>query len=219
MMFQDRTDAGKKLAVSLDRYRGAGVVVYALPRGGVVVGAEVANRLNAPLELIIARKIGHPLSREYAIGAVTEFGEPVWNKAEIKSMSKAWQEGQVQQARDESKRRRLSYVGGQPSIPVRGKTAIVVDDGIATGLTMTAAIADLRKRQPKEIIVAVPVAPKDTAEELAGLSDRIVILNIPDGTFWAIGNYYLDFGQVEDEEVHRLMEQFVPNGKKRSTKK
>ncbi len=220
MMFQDRTEAGKKLAASLDSYRNTEAVVYALPRGGVVVGAEVAKYLKAPLDLIIARKIGHPLSPEYAIGAVTETGEPVWNKAELSSTSKQWQENQVQQARDEAKRRRLSYVGSRPDIPIKNKTAIVVDDGIATGLTMIAAIADLRKRQPKEIIVAVPVAPKDTAEKLEGLTERTIVLHIPDYTFWAIGNYYLNFGQIEDEEVKSLMEQFASfASKNRSPKK
>ncbi len=219
MMFQDRIEAGRKLAASLDKYRGTEAVVYALPRGGVVVGAEVAKYLKAPLDLIIARKIGHPLSPEYAIGAVTETGEPVWNKAETRSSSKQWQEDQVRRARDESKRRRLDYIGARPDISVKGKTAIVVDDGIATGLTMIAAIADLRRRQPKEIIVAVPVAPKDTAEKLEGLSERTIVLHIPDDTFWAIGNYYHNFGQVEDEEVKNLMEQFGPSGKKMDTKK
>ncbi len=219
MIFQDRTGAGKKLAASLEGYQGTDVVVYALPRGGVVIGAEVADYLKAPLELIIARKIGHPLSPEYAIGAVTETGEPIWNKAEIGSTSRQWQERQVRRARDESKRRRLSYVGSRPSIPVKGKTAIVVDDGLATGLTMIAAIADLRRRQPKEIIVAVPVAPKDTAKKLEELSEHTIVLHIPDGTFWAIGNYYLDFSQVEDEEVKRLMEQFGSSGKNGGAKK
>lgn len=208
MIFQDRTEAGKKLAVSLEAYRDTDIVVYALPRGGVVVGAEVAKYLNVPLDLITARKIGHPLSPEYAIGAVTEIGEPIWNEAELGSTTKQWRESQIQQARNEAKRRRLSYLGGRPNIPVKDKTAIIVDDGIATGLTMVAAIADLRKRRPKEIVVAVPVAPKDTVEKLKSLTERTVVLHIPDGTFWAIGNYYLNFGQTEDEEVKNLMAQF-----------
>ena len=159
--------------------------------------------------MIIARKIGHPLSPEYAIGAVTETGEPIWNEAELSSTTKQWRESQIQQARGEAKRRRLSYLGSQPNIPAKDKTAIVVDDGIATGLTMIAAIADLRKRRPKEVVVAVPVAPKDTVEKLKNLTERTVVLHIPDGTFWAIGNYYLNFGQVEDEEVKGLTERFT----------
>jgi len=209
MIFQDRTEAGKKLAVSLEGYRDTDAVVYALPRGGVAVGIEVATHLNVPLDLIIARKIGHPLSPEYAIGAVTETGEPIWNEAELSSTTKQWRESQIQQARGEAKRRRLSYLGSQPNIPAKDKTAIVVDDGIATGLTMIAAIADLRKRRPKEVVVAVPVAPKDTVEKLKNLTERTVVLHIPDGTFWAIGNYYLNFGQVEDEEVKGLTERFT----------
>jgi predicted phosphoribosyltransferase len=208
MLFENRAEAGKELAAKLTKYQNQ-AVVYALPRGGVVVGAEIAKKLSVPLDLIIARKIGHPYNSEYAIGAVTETGDPIWNEEELKSISGQWQKSQIELARTEAKRRRIKYLGDKPAFSVKNKTAIIVDDGIATGLTMIAAIAELRKRQPKKVIVAVPVAPKDTTEKIANLCDEVVVLHNPSSGFWAIGNYYQDFNQVEDQEVKALMDKIT----------
>ncbi len=210
MVFKNRTDAGLQLARTLTAYRGMDVVVYALPRGGVVLGAEVARYLNAPLALIIPRKIGHPLSPEYAIGAVTETGEPVWNPAELKFTNEPWRQRQVELARREAKRRRVRYQGDQPVPDGAGITAILVDDGIATGLTVIAAVRDLRKLRPAQIVVAVPVAPEDVPREIIESADDIVVLELPAKFLGAIGAYYRNFDQVSDEEVRQLMNAYRP---------
>ncbi len=134
-----------------------------MPRGGVVLGVEIARLLEMPLDLIISRKIGHPNNLEYAIGAVTENGTPVYNSREVARVDPEWLEARVRREREEAKRRRERYLGGREVLSVRGKTAILVDDGIATGLTMLAAIHEVKRRKPARIVVAVPVAPEDTA--------------------------------------------------------
>ncbi len=208
MVFKNRIEAGRKLAKALERYRGGDVVVYALPRGGVVLGAEVARYLGAPLDLIIPRKIGHPLSPEYAIGAVTETGQPIWNKSELGFTDLKWREDQVKAARQEARRRRVKYSAGLTVPEVEGKTAVIVDDGIATGLTMVAAIRDLLKRGPKSVVVAVAVAPESIQHDIADYADEYVVLNVLPGYFGAIGAYYEDFPQVDDEEVRGLMDAY-----------
>lgn len=207
MMFRDREAAGQQLAGSLAKYRGKDVVVYALPRGGVVLGAEVAKDLHAPLDLLIARKVGHPLSSEYAIGAVTEMGEPVWNKWEASEQSASWREEQVRLAKREAYRRRIKYQGDQPTTEVKGKVAIVVDDGVATGLTLIAALKDLTKRHPKKIVVAVPVATAELSPEILDCTDELVVLYVP-SHLGSIGAYYENFDQVSDEEVRQLMDAY-----------
>ncbi len=206
MQFQDRNEAGQKLGELLQKkYGGKDVVIYALPRGGVVLGAEIARMLRAPLDLVIPRKIGHPMSPEYAIAAVTEHGEIVANEEEISSVDKKWLGHAVQKEIKEAKRRRELYCGGRAPISPKGKTAIIVDDGIATGLTMRAAIADIKKQNPAKIIVVVPVAPKDTAEEIRKEVDDFVALDIPEVYAGAVGAYYTNFDQVSDEEVKKLL--------------
>lgn len=208
-MFYDRVDAGQKLARTLKRFEGSDVVVYALPRGGAVVGAELARELKAPLELITARKIGHPSWEEYAIGAVTEKGEPVWNETERMGLSSAQQKLLVDRKRAKARRLRLNYIGDRPMISPKGKTAILVDDGIATGLTMTAAAKQLRAGRAKEIIIAVPVAPQDAASELEEYADKIIALNhVPSQEFGAVGAFYQNFEQTEDSEVQEIMAEF-----------
>lgn len=208
-MFRDRLDAGQQLAKALKKFEGMDCIVYALPRGGVVVGAEVARELDAPLELAIARKIGHPSWPEYAIGAVTESGEPIWNEAERRTLSQSQQKKALSQEREEAKRRRLKYAGERKSVSAKGKTAIIVDDGIATGLTMIAACKELRAQQPKKIVVAVPVAPNDSVHELEEYADDTVVLNqVPSGAFGAVGSFYESFAQTEDSEVHEIMAEF-----------
>jgi predicted phosphoribosyltransferase len=207
MRFHDRQHAGRKLASALSAYRGKDVVVYALPRGGVVLGKEIADLLQAPLDLLIPRKIGHPKNEEYAIAAVTETGEVVRNEAEVVSVDPAWFKSAVEAERLESARRREFYLGDRPWPAVAGKIALIVDDGMATGLTMKAAIADVKNRQPKAIVVAVPVAPRDTIRELQPFVDRVVTLEQPLLFLGAIGASYDLFDQVTDEEVVAILSQ------------
>jgi putative phosphoribosyl transferase len=204
-MFRDRTDAGGQLAQALIGYKGQPVVVYALPRGGVVLGAEVARILDAPLDLIVVRKIGHPNSPEYAIGAVAEDGYVVTNPAEAATLDKLWIERAAAAELKEARRRRDLYLRGRSPVAVEDKLAIIVDDGLATGLTMQAAIYEIRQRHPREVIVAVPVAAAETANRLRGEVDRLVVLYIPSGYFGAVGAFYSRFDQVSDEEVVALI--------------
>jgi predicted phosphoribosyltransferase len=204
-MFRDRKDAGFRLAAALARYKHQPVVVYALPRGGVVLGVEVARSLDAPLDLIVVRKIGHPLSPEYAIGAVGEDGYVLTNPAETSALDTNWLNQAVSAQWNEAQRRRKLFLGDHKPVPVKGKSAIIVDDGLATGLTMQAAIHEIRKRQPKQIIVAVPVAAPETVRKIQAEVDRVVVLHIPEEFFGAIGAYYRDFDQVSDEEVVAIM--------------
>jgi putative phosphoribosyl transferase len=206
MRFTDREQAGKKLADALERFRGTPAVVYGLPRGGVATAAEVARGLGAPLDLLIPRKIGHPVSPEYAVAAVTETGPLVSNETEVAALDPAWLAHAEERERAEARRRRETYVGTKPPADVRGKTAIVVDDGIATGLTMRAAIGDLRKHGPKRIVVAAPVAPADTIETLRRDADDVVVLHVPPGMFGAVGAYYDAFPQLTDETVTALLQ-------------
>lgn len=209
MIFRDRTDAGIMLAEILEKYKGEDVVVFALPRGGVVLGVEIANRLSAPLDLIITKKIGHPANDEYAICAIAEDGEPVCNSAEIENVDPTWFAAETERVRREIKRRRETYVGNIPLHPVKGKTVIIVDDGIATGLTMIAAIAEIKKRQPKRLIVAIPVTPYSTAKKLKTMVDELVSLEIDVNYMGAVSAYYRSFRQLEDSEVISLLKSVV----------
>lgn len=205
MIFKNRADAGKRLTEVLQKYRGQNTIIYALPRGGVVVGAEIAGQLDAPLDLLIVRKIGHPQNPEFAIGAVSESGETIFNQTESANVNPDYlkQEKISQQA--EARRRRLIYLQNKPSISAKGKTTILVDDGVATGLTMKAAILEIQKQQPKKIVVAIPVAPLETVKELATMVDEVVVLDSPENFTGAVGAYYEDFPQVMDKEVVKLL--------------
>ncbi|MEW6331799.1 MAG: phosphoribosyltransferase family protein [Pseudomonadota bacterium] len=210
MHFRDRADAGRQLAQALKKFQKQDGVVYALPRGGVVLGVEVARALDMPLDLLIPRKIGHPLQPEYAIGAVVENGELVSNRQEVARVDPEWFRQEVEAERQEARRRRELYLGGRASPPVQGKTAIIVDDGIATGLTMEVAIRDARRRQPVHLVVAVPVAPPETVERLAREVDEFVVLDTSPYYLGAVGAYYDRFLQVTDEEVIALMRSLSP---------
>jgi predicted phosphoribosyltransferase len=204
--FKDRIEAGRKLAEALDTYKGKEVVVYALPRGGVPIGVEVASYLEAPLDLVITRKIGHPYSPEYAVAAVSEEGEVLYNEREKRNLEPAWFEAQIKEKREEARRRRRLYLGDRKPVPVEGKIAIVVDDGIATGLTLRVSILAVKNRRPAKLVVGVPVAPPDTVERLKKEVDEVVVVHLPDYFLGAIGAYYDDFSQVSDDEVIQLME-------------
>jgi len=204
--FRNRVDAGQQLGRALQKYAGDDVIVYALPRGGVVLGVEVAAALNAPLDLVIPRKIGHPLQPEYAIAAVAESGALATNEYEIGQVSPMWLEGAIAAEKDEARRRRQRYLGGRAIKSAKGRTAILVDDGIATGLTMRAAIGDVRNMQPARIVVAVPVAPLDTVDALRRDVDDVVTVFTDSFYLGAVGAYYDDFPQVSDEEVVALLQ-------------
>ncbi|MCV2863170.1 phosphoribosyltransferase [Albidovulum sediminicola] len=201
-MFADRAEAGRKLADRLTDMAIAKPVVFALPRGGVPVAAEIAAALDAPLDLILVRKIGVPGHEELAAGAVAEGTAPVFNAgvlAEI-AMRKEDFAGRVAELRREIAGRRRRYLGDRPVAGLTGATAIVVDDGIATGATLRAALAALRERSPARIVLAVPVAPREARADFEGTADEIVILEEP-ASFYAVGAHYRAFPQTSDEEV------------------
>jgi len=209
MRFRDRADAGEQLAQALNKYQRQDGVVYALPRGGVVLGAIVARALDMPLDLLIPRKIGHPLQPEYAICAIVENGEMACNQQEVARVDPQWFRQEVEAERHEARRRRELYLGGREPEPVKGKTAIIVDDGIATGLTMEVAIRDAKRRKPAHLVVAVPVAPPDTVEQLSREVDDFVVLDRSRHYLGAVGAYYDYFNQTTDDEVIELLRSAV----------
>jgi predicted phosphoribosyltransferase len=208
MPFIDRTDAGRRLAKALARYKGQHPVVLALPRGGVPVAAEVAAALDAPLDLILVRKIGVPFQKELAMGAVVDGAEPVIVRNEEVIRLTGVSESEFNATRDqelaEIERRRQRYLGNRPHPQISGRTVIVVDDGIATGATTRAALRAIRMRKPGKLVLAVPVAPTDTLQKLQGEADDIVCLEDYED-FGAIGLFYSDFTQVSDTEVVEML--------------
>jgi putative phosphoribosyl transferase len=209
-VFSDRSEAGRRLAERLVRFKTERPLVLVLPRGGVPVGFEVAVSLDAPLDLILVRKIGAPFQPELAIGAVVdgEHAETVLNRDLVAALQ--IEEGYVERERakqlEEIERRRRLYAAGRPRIDTRDRTAIVVDDGIATGATMEAALGAVRRAGPRRLVLAVPVAPPDTIERLRPQVDEVECLLIPD-YLGAIGGFYADFRQLSDGEVVALLEQ------------
>ncbi|HYM32749.1 MAG TPA: phosphoribosyltransferase [Candidatus Cybelea sp.] len=207
-MFSDREDAGRRLAAALTRFTKQDPVVLALPRGGVPVGIEVATALDAPLDLVIVRKLGAPDRPELAIGAVVdgEHSEVILNREVVDYLGVSPQYIAAERAREmqEIERRRRTYLAGRSRVTVEGRTAIIVDDGIATGATMRAAITATRRLRPKRLVFAVPVAPTDTLDALRGEVDEAVCLE-SHVNFPAISLYYRHFPQVSDEEVRQLM--------------
>ncbi len=207
MFFVDRREAGKRLAVAVKERLGdvKDVIVLGLPRGGVVVADEVARLLHSPLDIVVVRKIGAPGAEELAIGAVGETGAPVLNEQLIESagVSGAYLTRAIDAARQEVKRRVDAYRAGPPP-DVRGKTVVLVDDGIATGYTVEAAIATLRQWRPVRTVLAVPVAPPEAAARFRRLVDELVVLDVSP-EFFAVGQFYEDFGQVSDAEVTAIL--------------
>jgi putative phosphoribosyl transferase len=202
--FADRQTAGRALGDELKAKNYAEPVVLALPRGGVPVAAEIARALNAPLDLVLVRKIGVPYQRELAAAAVVDGSQPeiVVNDDVLShtGIDKAYIDHAAKRELAEIERRRRVYLGDRPRIPLEGRTLIVVDDGIATGASIRAALKALRRRRPKALVLAVPVAPVETVAALRGDVDELVCLAMPE-PFVAIGVHYLDFRQLSDEEV------------------
>jgi putative phosphoribosyl transferase len=207
-IFADRAEAGRALAEKLVEKNYEDPVVLALPRGGVPVAAEVAKALNAPLDLVLVRKIGVPYQPELALAAVVDGKNPelVINEDVRRLSGVSDEELQEAEQRElkEIDRRRSLYLQGRDRAPIKDKTAIVIDDGIATGATVRAALKALRRARPKKLVLAVAVAPPETVEKLRGEVDEIVCLETPE-PFYAIGLYYYDFGQVSDDEVIAML--------------
>lgn len=206
-LFEDRRDAGRKLAAELEEYRRADGVILALPRGGAVVGFEVAAALQLPLDVFISRKIGAPGNPELAIGAVAEI-DGVWTDRDAMALlgvSEQYVQQEADRQRHEIERRIQLYRQGRPLPPLDGKTVIVVDDGIATGYTMLAALRGIRRANPALLVAAVPVAPQDTLWKVSQEADRAVCLATPE-PFFAVGFHYVSFEQVSDEAVVDLLQ-------------
>ncbi len=208
MKFKDRVEAGKRLAEALSQFKGEDVVVLGIPRGGVVVANEVAKALGAPLDVVVTRKIEAPGEPEFALGAVTQEGDVIMDRQAAESLgaSAAYLDDQVRKKRSEVKERMERLRGGSPYPELSGKVVIIVDDGIATGSSVEAAVMSVRKRKPKAVVVAAPVAPKDAVDTLAEDGTKVVCLQTP-GSFLAIGEFYGDFGQVEDLVVKRILDE------------
>jgi predicted phosphoribosyltransferase len=220
MPFENRSEAGQKLARALSNYKDQHPVILALPRGGVPVAAEVAAALNAPLDLILVRKIGVPFQPELAMGAVVDGGAPIVVRNEDVVQSAGIDETQFKAVCDgelaEIERRRQRYLGGRERVDVVGRTAVVIDDGIATGATMRAALRATRMRNPTKLVLAVPVAPSESIVEMREEADEVICLEDHE-FFGAIGYYYADFRQISDEEVIEILERFLPKPKERET--
>ena len=211
MPFTDRAEAGRSLAVALRKFKGRKAVVLALPRGGVPVAAEIAAALHAPLDLILVRKIGVPMQPELAMGAVVDGADPhVVRNEDVISLARV-SEREFMAIRDrellEIERRRRKYLGDRARAEIAGRVAIVVDDGIATGATIRAALQAVRPRGPEMVVLAVPVAPTSTLGELRSAADEIVCLEDHEA-FGAIGLYYRDFRQVSDQDVTGILSRF-----------
>lgn len=208
-LFENRQDAGRRLAVALEALAPKHPVVLALPRGGVPVAVEVARALKAPLDLVLVRKIGVPEQPELALGAVTD--GPVPDRVIDTAMLAKFgiDPGYVEEATArhlaEIERRRARYLGGRKALALDGRTVVVVDDGIATGATMRVALRAVRRAGAARIVLAVPVAPAETLDALRSEADSVVCLATPD-PFWAVGSHYRDFAQVSDDAVVALME-------------
>lgn len=207
-LFRDRRDAGRQLAERLAPYRAASPVVFAIPRGGVPVAAEIARRLEAELDVVVARKLGAPGHAELAIGAVTADGERFLNQRILRELgvTDAFLARATGEQSAEARAREQRFRQGRAPVDVRGRTALLVDDGLATGATMRAAARSLRKRAPGRLVVAVPVGSREACLALRDDADEVVCLAEPE-PFYAIGLHYERFEQVEDAEVARLLEQ------------
>jgi predicted phosphoribosyltransferase len=211
MPFLDRSEAGRKLATALCKYSDRQPVILALPRGGVPVASEVAAALNAPLDLVIVRKVGVPFQPELAMGAVVDGGNPIVVRNQDVIRMAGIDEAEFKAVCDaelaEIERRRARYLGDRDRVAVAGRTAIVIDDGVATGATTRAALQAVRMRNPATLVLAVPVAPTESLGLLSREADDLVCLEDYE-SFGAIGFYYRDFRQVSDEEVIETLRRF-----------
>jgi predicted phosphoribosyltransferase len=206
--FRDRHDAGRRLATKLASYANRpDVIVLALPRGGVPVGHEVAKALGAPLDVFVVRKLGLPWHEEIAMGAIASGGVRVldWNLLRVARVTEAELRRVMAAEQMELERRERQYRGDRPFPDLHGRTVILVDDGLATGSSMRVAVEALREEEPVRIVAAVPVSSPETCDALRDVADEVVCAETPE-PFRAVGNWYDDFSQTTDEEVHELLE-------------
>jgi putative phosphoribosyl transferase len=205
--FLDRKDAGQQLAEALKKYSGqTNTIILGLPRGGVVVASEIAKILHLPLDIIISRKIAVPHDPEFAIGAIDETGEGIWDATTIKllKISQDYLKKSIKIEKAEAKRRLILYRSGQKPLALQGKTVILIDDGIATGLTMRAAIRSVKKKGTQKVIVAIPVIAADSIRTINAEADELIYLEAPE-EFGAVARFYQHFEQTTDEEVIETM--------------
>jgi predicted phosphoribosyltransferase len=207
MAFQNREDAGHRLAIALQQYRNRpDSVIVALPRGGVAVAYAMSLDLHLPMEVCITRKIGAPENPEYALGAISESGPMYLNPeaAALFRLSHAYIEELAAVQREEIRRRQQLYRRGRPPLPLNDRFVILVDDGIATGATFFASVEAIRHQHPRFLLGAIPVGPPETIERARAVVDELVVLETP-SPFWSVGSHYAEFGQVSDEEVVRYL--------------
>jgi len=207
MLFKDRRDAGQQLAARLAFLKDQpSVIVLGIPRGGVVVAAEIARALHAPLDVFLAHKLGAPFNPELAIGALTSTGEVLLDELLVAELRLSPREiaREVERQRKEIGRRLDVFRKDRAPLDLKDRTVVIVDDGIATGSTMLAALRALRQQKPARLILAIPVGPPETIQRLAGECDQVVVLDTPE-PFWAVGRFYMQFGQTSDEEVIELL--------------
>jgi predicted phosphoribosyltransferase len=202
IIFSDRQEAGRELASKLEAYRGRDVVVVGLPRGGLPVAREVADHFGWPLDILVARKIGAPDHPEFAIGAVTANGTRVLNEAALRGvmLPPGFLEATSDDQTFKAKEREAMMREGRPALPLEGRIVVLVDDGVATGMTLRAAIADVRRQEPSAIVVAAPVIAPETFDALRHEVDDVVAVSVP-ALFFAVGQFYVDFNQVTDAEA------------------
>lgn len=208
MIYRNRVDAGEKLAEALaDKYKDAHPVVLALPRGGVPVAAPVAKRLDAPLDVFVVRKLGVPGHEEYAMGAIATGGVHVLNEGVMRQMGISEQEmlRVAEREQEEMKRREKAYRGDRPYPDLEGRTVIIVDDGLATGATIRAAVLGVRAYNPARIVAAAPVGSREACSALGRVADEVVCLSTP-ANFGGVGAWYDDFSQTSDDEVRDLLQ-------------
>ena len=207
MIFDNRVDAGRRLAGRLGEYHGPNTVVLAIPRGGVVIGYEVAGSLGAPLDVIIPRKLGAPNQQELAIGAIAGENIVVLDQQTIGYLGvpAEYIEAEVKRQREEITRRRKLYRDDRPFPSLEGKTVLLVDDGVATGATTTAAAREVRAHNPGKLVLAIPVAPPETVDRLRREVDDLVVLETPE-PFYSVGSWYYEFEQTSDEQVVALLD-------------
>ena len=211
-MFKDRQDAGRQLSLALEKFRAPRPVILGLPRGGVVVGAEVARALDGDLDVVLVKKLRAPGNPELALGAVSEDGRAYWNRevTGLIGVAETYLQEEVAERRAELASQQQRYRAARPRIPLTGRTVILVDDGLATGATMIAAVQATAIAQPARLIVAVPVSPPEVARRIGEMEQvtEFICLDTPWG-FQGVGQFYDDFTQVEDETVIEILKEFA----------